>query len=76
MRGTNNSNVLLPTFGCEGTNLMNRDMKEQKHMIGRNKNKNMLEQKVKEQKLKEQKNMIGRNKNKTCWNKHLGDKNT
>jgi hypothetical protein len=34
MRGTNNSNVLEPTFGCEGTNLMIRDMKEQNHMIG------------------------------------------
>jgi hypothetical protein len=30
MRGTNNSNVLEPTFGCEGINLMIRDMKEQK----------------------------------------------
>jgi hypothetical protein len=32
-------------------------MKEQKHMLGRNKNKKMLEQKGKEQKLKEQKHM-------------------
>jgi hypothetical protein len=43
------------TKGCEGTNLMTRDMKEQNHMIGRNKNKNMLEQKP-----KEQKHMIGK----------------
>jgi hypothetical protein len=56
--------------------MLEQKVKEQKHMIGRNKNKNMLEQKVKEQKLKEQKHMKGRNKNKTCWNKHLGDKNT
>jgi hypothetical protein len=48
---------------------MTRDMKEQNYMIGRNKNKNMLEQKP-----KEQKHMFGRKQKKhyhvTAWNKN------
>jgi hypothetical protein len=60
---------------CEGTNLMTRDMKEQNHMIGRKKNKNMLEQKTKEQPLLEQKphHRLEKKQN-TCWNKNLRNK--
>jgi hypothetical protein len=59
--------VLEPTFGCEGTNLTNRDMKEQKHMIGRKKKQNMLEEAP-----REQKHMIGRKQRQnTIFEQHV-----